>query len=451
MHHFLRVAQGILASGARAAGLSGAGEARASGRYPTAMQLAPRPGHPEHIALRATFGVLFSRDGGQTWDWVCENGMGYGPRSDYLLALTEKGTAMMAALEGLAISHDDGCNWAFAGGPLHRREVLDVTVYSGEPSFALAITPTGAISVSHDEGVTWEAYGAVDPATRPITIDVAPSDPLRVYVSALRSDGTSLNGAFFVSRDGGATFSEHAVALLPEEAAAYIAAVDPKNADRVYLRTSGDESGALPSRLLVSDNGGASFTVRYTGEQMLGFALAEEGARVYLGGVQNGLLSASTSDFVFAPRAKVPLQCLAADGNGLWACSNETNDGFFLGLSGDDGASFVARLRKRPVRGPLACPETSTTARCLAEWPETQYILGMVDGGPVDAGAIIALDGGKAIGGGNDGRQSDDGCGTSPLSPANVGEPRAVRALASVAAVVALAFGWRAYRRRRDR
>lgn len=445
-----RLARAALASCALASSVLGGTEARANGRFPTAMQLATRPGHPDHIALRATFGVLFSSDGGQNWDWVCENGMGYGPRSDYLLALTEQGTAMMAALEGLTISHDGGCNWAFAEGPLQKREVIDVTTYDGDPSFVLAITANGAIAVSHDEGVTWAPYGAIDPATRPITIDVAPSDPTRVYVSALRSDGSRLTGAFFTSSDSGASFTESSVALLADERAAYIAAVDPKNANRVYLRT-GDETGALPSRLLVSDNAGATFATRYTGEQMLGFALAEDGAKVYLGGVQNGLLAASTVDFSFTPRAKFPVQCLKSVGAGLWACSNEANDGFFLGLSTNDGVQFAERLKKRTVRGPLACPANSTVAtRCLPEWPDTQYLLGMIEGGYVDAGAILPLDGGRPIGGGNaeGGRSGDDGCGTSPLAPSHDGEPRGVRGLVGAVAVAAAAFGWRAWRRR---
>jgi hypothetical protein len=426
------------------------GVADANGRFPTALQLATRPGHKETLGLRATFGVLYSTDEGKNWDWICESAMGYGMRSDYLLAMTEKGSLMVAALEGLAMSRDGGCNWSFAGGPLEKKEVTDITIFGADSNSVMAITFNGQIAVSDDQGVNWTPRGVVDPSVRPVTIDVAPSDPSRVYVTALRSNGTTLSGVFFVSIDGGEHFDEHPIALLAEERAAYIAAIDPKNADRVYLRT-GDDAGALPSRLLLTDNAGVSFSTPYTGEQMLGFALADEGKKVFLGGVQNGLLVANSTDLIFTPRSPLPVQCLASNADGLWACSNETDNGFFIGASSDDGAAFAERLRKKTVRGPLACASDSSVARCTAEWPSTQYLLGMLDGGLSDAGPVITLDGGDYLGK-NKGKgtgASDDGCGTSPLAPAGT-RPRdySLAALGSLA-FLASAFAWRARTRRR--
>ena len=53
------------------------GTASANGRYPNADMLIVDPGEPSHLVLRATFGTLVSRDGGQRWSWICEESIGY--------------------------------------------------------------------------------------------------------------------------------------------------------------------------------------------------------------------------------------------------------------------------------------------------------------------------------------------------------------------------------------
>jgi hypothetical protein len=410
--------------------------AEANGRFPSALQLAPRPGHPETMAMRTTFGVLLSNDGGDRWDWICESGMGYGARSDYILAVTGKGTMMVAAFEGLTLSRDGGCDWSFVEGPLENEVVVDITTFGADSSSVLAMTAQGQIAVSVDDGVTFAPYGAIDAAAVPITIDVAPSDASRVYVSALRRTGDTIGAALFVSENSGASFAEHAIPLLAGESAAFIAAVDPHDANRVYLRT-GSNDGTGESRLLVTDNAGASFATPYTGEQILGFALGDDGKTVFVGGLLKGLLSASTSDFAFAPRTSATIQCLATNASGLWAGSNELNEGFFIGTSVDAGAHFKERLRKRALRGPLACPASSSVARCGAEWPSMQMALEIMPAEGEDAGPIPSLDGGAPAK--SPAQPTDsEGCSTSPSAHGSL----------SLGALLAMMLLRRAKRRR---
>jgi hypothetical protein len=54
------------------------GSAAANGRFPKAQQIVTAPGSGgKTIFLRATFGVLVSRDAGATWSWICEQAIGF--------------------------------------------------------------------------------------------------------------------------------------------------------------------------------------------------------------------------------------------------------------------------------------------------------------------------------------------------------------------------------------
>src|SRR5581483_3407401 len=157
------------------------------------------------------------------------------------------------------------------------------------------------------------------------------SDPQRVYVAAFRGQGAQRTTSLFVSTNGGGAWNEYPTPFDPaHEAAVYIAAVDPKNADLVYRRSEG------ASRLIVTANGGQSFTTPFSlpgPDQMEGFALSPDGSTVYVGGPNAGLYTASSTDLTsFQPVSEtlpdggtrtIHVQCLAARAGELWACSDE--------------------------------------------------------------------------------------------------------------------------------
>jgi hypothetical protein len=137
----------------------------------------------------------------------------------------------------------------------------------------------------------------------------------------------------------------------------------------------------------VSADAGKTFSAKYSGGAMLGFALSPDGSKVYLGGASDGLQVASVSDFAFRQTSSVPVQCLRTSGTTLYVCSDEMTAGFTLGASTDDGAMIVPQLHVQNVRGPLACAPSSSTAACVAGWPALQQVLGGISTPPpVDAG-----------------------------------------------------------------
>jgi MYXO-CTERM domain-containing protein len=359
-----------------AAVLSTTGGARANGRFPASNQILFSPASSTAMVVRTTFGLLFSSDSGKTWRWLCEDTLGLPPTSneDPYVTVTANGSLVAGLSLGLLVSPNSGCDWTVAGGPLAGQLIKDLDVHQDNLHTVDLITstfsPMGAVDggpgysqqpyETTDDGAHWAAFGTpIDPTAIVTTIDVAPSDPNRIYVSAFRGAGATRTASLFVSSDKGMTWTENQAPLNPAlETAVYIGAVDPKNEDIVYLRSEGQ------SRLSVTQNAGQSFqSVKTLDDEMLGLALSPDGSKIYIGSVADGLLVAPTSTFAFTQTSTIHVQCLVAQGNDLWACSDEVS-GFVAGVSQNDGKTFTPVLHLLGIEGPIECPAKSTAAQC---------------------------------------------------------------------------------------
>lgn len=370
--------------------------ANANGRYPSAGQLVVSPSNPSHLILRTTFGILFSNDTGQNWDWLCEKAVGYGAAvEDPSIAITANDSVLVATFEGLGVSPDHGCSWSFAGGGLDKALLNDVAIHPDSPANAISLvssytstladggfTYKNQIFGSTDNGASWNQLGQnLDDSFVAETLDAAKSDPQRIYVSGIAGTGTAATGVFLESIDGGNTFKETLVPLVStDEHAPYIGAVDPLNANRVYLRTSGSTAG----RLLVTDDGGATFRTVFNGTPLLGFALSPDGTSVFVGD-SNGLYQASSTSLTFNQVSNIQVQCLATSGTRIYACSVESS-GFIVGASDDGGKTFAPLLHLATVRGPLSCPSNTSAEVCIPGWPTVADTLG-ADAGTTGADA----------------------------------------------------------------
>jgi MYXO-CTERM domain-containing protein len=359
----------------------GMGAARANGRFPAANQLVLVPGNPSVMWLRTTFGMLTSTDGGAHFHFVCERAIGLSDNVDPPIAATAAGTILAGTTRGLATSTDGGCGWGKVGAaadPIAGRVITDVTVPPDRPHQALALSSTYASStdagvstfssqlfISSDDAATFTAVGApLDPTVVYETVEVAASQPGRVYVSGARLAAASAPGLMFVSDDGGAHFIERAVPYNPtlRDRLPFLAAVDPANPDRVYVRTLGDLGG----RLLVSDDAGQSFRVVYSGGAITGFALSPDGKKVFFGGASDGLYRADSVALVPQKVADLPILCLTATSDRLFACSSPAV-GFDLGASSDDGATFTPVLAFEDADA-VSCPADAPGASCATDW-----------------------------------------------------------------------------------
>lgn len=384
----MRLPSLALAPLALAALLASPSGAHANGRFPAANQLVFHPSDPQQILIRVTFGLLLSRDGGQTFSWVCEKAVGYGGVQDPAVAVTSDGSLLVAAFEGLASSHDGGCSFAFVK-EAEKEFVIDVAIDKNEPSSAVAITSTGQggltfnvqVLETSDAGKSWSLIGVpVDPSILAETIDPAPSRKQRLYVSGFSSvienNQQIRTGALVVSDDRGKSWERHEVDLQGDKSV-YIAAVDPKDPDRVFLRTRGAEQ----DRLILTEDGGKSFqTVASIPGSMLGFALSPDGSKVAIGGPSAGVLVADTTSFQFAQVSAIENACLTWTSQGLHACANAFKDGFAVGRSTDEGKSWQPLLASYgALSGPIAgcATEPPPTAICAQEWTQLKATLGI--------------------------------------------------------------------------
>jgi len=74
--------------------------ALANGRFPASSMLVARPGDPSRLAMRATYGLLLSSDGGSSWDWVCERAVGYGGNEDPSVVISGSGALVVGTFTG---------------------------------------------------------------------------------------------------------------------------------------------------------------------------------------------------------------------------------------------------------------------------------------------------------------------------------------------------------------
>lgn len=402
--------------------------ARANGRFPNAEQV--REISPGSLVVSGTYGLLVSGNS-KDFQFVCESALFgktlMGSWVDPLLEVLPDGTILSGSVNGLRVSRDHGCtfqsDWSLpydpafippdpsASGPAGT--VIDLCPSYDTPQGMVALTTLSAedgTTLDHrlyrtrDGAHTWSAFGAPIPTSLVrvvLTVDVAPSDPQRIYVS-----GSSLGQSVLVtSRDAGATWTANPIAVDDESGVlgSYIAAVSPSDPDRVYLRVSrrslaDDGSTTWDDSLLVSDDAGSSARqVLRQPAALLGFALSPDGtnvlagygdpvvAPVVVGDDAVGLYAASSDVLEFLRKvANFSVSCLRWAADGLFACAKEndplgtTSDpaapDFHLGVFTGTGvperlADFTPLVKLKDLRGPLPLASGAPSA-CDAEWSD---------------------------------------------------------------------------------
>jgi hypothetical protein len=322
------------------------------------------------------------------------------------------GTVIAGIFDGMATSRTLGCDWTLEG-PLQGVNVVDLSVQKDNPARAVAISSNGdgtgnfinRVWRTADSAASWVELGPqLSAEVLPFTIDTAPSDPRRIYVSGFEyyaEGGPQRESVMLRSDDDGASFTRLPLGPIGFDLEPYIAAIHPADSGKVYvrLRDRSNPSRTMINRLIYSDDAGVSWRELFVGAaDMLGFALSPDGSRVALGlgdsrelgGARPvdkavfGIYAASTSDHVFTRTREGQVGCMSWTERGMYFCSAGVGveDAFELGLSGDEGATVRKLMLLPGVEGPLACPAESQTARvCEAQgnWPNLCVTIGRCD------------------------------------------------------------------------
>lgn len=361
-------------------------DARANGRFPLAQAFESVPGSDgSTIFLRTTFGILVSRDAGASWQWICERALGYDGSWDPPIAVTRDGRLWVGLERGL-VSTLDGCTTDTAP-ELDGEQVKDLTVDAkGETLWALTGAPEKAGAIwrrsAADGGAKWQRMGTMPPNINPMTLEIAPSRPSRIYVTG-QPYGT-VRGWLWRSDDGGKTITG-AANDLEHSGPFFIAAVDPKDPNRVLLRhlhTTG-------STVLVTADGGKTFKeVLAMDSAMFGFAKSPDGLTYYAGSglAKDGIFRSIDRGEHFERVSNHGVLCLhdapAAGGTRLFVCENPTTlGGPAIGLSRDRGATVATIATFGDIRGPIACSADAGEGPdagggvCAAAWPEARVAI----------------------------------------------------------------------------
>jgi photosystem II stability/assembly factor-like uncharacterized protein len=351
--------------------------AGAAGRFPASSAVVFDPHESKNVLVRTTFGLLGTRDNGDSWRWICDRAIGAASDEDPHYAVTAKGTILAATNAGLAASRDGGCTFAFVGGPGTWPVKVLALRADGEIVGVMSKGSDNHLVVSKDDAQTFAvAGGPIDSTVALDGLGLAASDPVRLYLSGTRGEDKK-TAALFVSYDAGMTWVERKSELVAGESFATIAGVDPKNADRVYLRSGADGHG----RLLVTDDAGKTWKKAFdSATPIAGFALSDDAKRVFVG-THDGVSSSPSDPLAFTKGSSIDAQCLGTNGNALWACSTERS-GFFVGISRSGGRNFDAKLHLDEIKGPLECaPESSVGKACVQEWSNLRRDLGLPEVG----------------------------------------------------------------------
>jgi hypothetical protein len=241
-------------------------------------------------------------------------------------------------------------------------------------------------------------------------VAIAPSQPERVYVST--TSLTTNTPSVVRSDDEGQTWHPFALPAA-DSPVPYIAAVDPMNADRVYVRAPTSAGGDV---LFVSENAGMDWKQIWKAKGTLaGFALSPDGTKLALGGPADPVKLASTSDYQFADVNSLGVTCLTWTGVGIFACADQAKAGFAVGLSSDEGTSFQPLFQQNKLTLEQCDAGSPVADTCPNAWRGLAPIIGADPATPGYGGGGSG-DGGSGNGGVSSGGVTGDAGTTSGTS-----------------------------------
>ncbi len=354
------------------------------------------PTDPDLIVVRGTFGLIRSEDGGESWAWICFPVMGATLNEDPAVAVRGDGVILAPVFDGLSRGVAGGCQWSFPADALTDVFVIDQAAHPTEPSTSWVVTSSGldtnSVFRSEDAGASWT------PTSEPIdpilfeTIEVAPSDPSRLYLSGAYPPTADTPRRPFTYRsvDGGATWESFPFALQEGDRNLFLLAVDPTNPDQVFARVSGELDDR--ERLVRSADGGVSFEELLVVPDIAAFWVSPDGQTLLVGGIQGtGLRRSTDGGATFETVGEWEVSCITQRDGEIWLCGNNYADGFALAaLEEDDTVRTL--LTFDGVRDLTSCAdEDDTTQICTPELTDLRNDLGLVapgDGSPPSGCAV---------------------------------------------------------------
>jgi photosystem II stability/assembly factor-like uncharacterized protein len=319
--------------------------ARANGRFPASIDVHFKPGDHDVMALQVTFGLIMTRDGGDTWHWSCEEAIGFGGIYDPDYELTPSGLLFATSTapppdDGLRMT-TDLCTWSAVPAPLgsdgtnpakfvSQIEVGPTgTIWAATP---YELAPAEQIYRSTDDGDSWQ------PLSRPLagtvdwweSMEVSPTllagSQTRIYMTGY-GFGTGGEKLRYLVRsdDSGQTWVDLGVDEFTfggDLADLQLAAVSPTDPDLVFARVFQANGRGIGDDIYRSDDAGASWTRVFQSGDNVNAVLVRETGQVVLGTGLSGVHVSADGGQTFGEVIDdTKIQCMKERDDGLvFAC-----------------------------------------------------------------------------------------------------------------------------------
>lgn len=371
-------------------------QALANGRAPATSTINFRQGNEQHIAAGMTFGLVLSTDGGTTWRWMCENAVKYGGMYDPDYAYSSTG-ALFATTFGGGLVNRDGC--VFQPGVFGEKFVSTVTVgpdgdvYSAitHPANPTISDPGDAkIYKSTDNGMTFPTSanpGLVGDWWS--SLEVAPSDPDRVYLTGYRLGTTNRTHLLFKSINGGTSFTAMNLTGITTtmNSTIEIVGISKTNPDHIFVRVDYQNPNAISDGLFRSIDAGVTWTKILEKQDQIAFVVRRNGDLV--AGTRNSgsfVSRAPSNGDAWETLPTAPhINCLTENAaQEVWACTS--NFGAQQVPSDEAGimkttdlATWTKVLRYQDIQAPVECPAgTAQHDECAPMWCALKAQLGII-------------------------------------------------------------------------
>lgn len=367
--------------------LAATGLAHANGRAPNTSTINFRQGNNADIAAGMTFGMVISHDSGATWHWFCEKAVLYGGMYDPDYVYSPSGALFATTFDGSLVMRD-GCSFQ----PTQFAKKFFSSITQG-PTGALfmAAADVGDVSTpgdakiyrSIDNGLTFPTSataGMVNDWYN--SIEVAPTDATRVYLSGYRLTGGVRSFQIYKSVNGGTSFTPVTSTgfTTSDNSSIDIVGIKAGTPDTVFVRVT-LQNGGIGDAIWRSDNGGTSWTKILEKTDEIAFVARANG----------DLVAGTRNSGTFVARAATPttwetvagaphINCLAENAAGeLWACTQNfgamqtPSDGAGI-MKTTDLTSWTNVLKYQDIAGPVECAAgTRQHDQCVYDCADMTY------------------------------------------------------------------------------
>ncbi len=369
---------------------------RGDGAFPNSQNIMAPAALPHEIVLGTNFGLVMSFDDGRTWTWSCEQPLN-AFATLYQVGPPPANRLLAVSPQGVIRSNDLGCSWSAATG-VPSTAALDVFADPNDASRVLAVTTAGGdggavyeVLASSDGGASFGTTVYTAAAGDHITgVEIARSAPQTIYATV--TSGSSFIPKLAQTTDGGAHWTLHdlSAALTAGAYSLGLIAVDPADAQKVYLRV-GARSGEA---LAITTDGGASATLPLSlpGGALSAFTRMPSGSLIAAGILGTDEVAYRSTDggatFTMLPAA-LPVRGLASRGTTLYAATDTMTAPSAIETSPDEGMTWQPLMKYSDIQAIQTCVMALCQDDCeyragMSQWPESMC---SAVAAPVDAGS----------------------------------------------------------------